>query len=393
MKANNALQGSGLRIAELAQMIEVSRAMVASGNRARAIEEARRAVARFPREAESFRNLGYILSHENSYRYHRTVCGELVANGALEEVLQCARSALSLSRSDPEDFLQAGYCLTALGRYSEAAGYIRDATDVQMIASYPGIFAGIDDTWKALVPRFLVIGVAKAGTTSLYDYITWHPRVLPAIVKEMNYFGAPERGLEWYLSHFPRRPAWEHRFITGEARVGNFDDWIAPRVVKDALPGVKLIVLLRNPADRAISHYYNDHRLGVEVRDLEDAFEEELASFDGLSESSPGSSGRSRSYLRLGLYAKHLMRWMKEFPAEDILILISDEFFAAPDLEMRKVFQHLGLVSHKYGDYKKMNIGRYDGQSRAKTRARLIEFFDRYNEELFELLGRRLNWS
>lgn len=393
MKATSASHNGGSALSELAKRIAESRALVASGNRVKGIVEARRAVAKFPFEAESYRNLGYILSHENSYRYHRAVCKDLVASGAIEEVLQCARRAISLERSEYEDFLQAGYCLTALGKYAEAAANIREATDMHMRAINPGVFAGMNETWEALIPRFLVIGVAKAGTTSLYDYITWHPRVLPAIVKEMNYFGAPERGWEWYLSHFPRRPAWEHRFITGEARVGNFDDWTAPRLVKDVLPDVKLIALLRNPADRAISHYYNDRRLGVEDRSLEDAFDQELSLFDGGTDESPELSSRGRSYLRLGLYAKHLMRWMKEFSADELLILISEEFFSAPDREMRKVFKYLGLNEYNSRDYKARNLGSYDNQSKGTTRARLMEFFGRHNEDLFALLGRRIDWS
>lgn len=380
-------------VAELEQGLRETDRLFLEGKRAEAIAEARRIATRFPSLSRTHRALSSVLTYKDLYRYDDSLQNRLVADGSMQLALASARAALRFPGANYEDFLQAGYCLTALGSFAEATAMIRTATDMFCKVIKPGLFATLNDTWEPLLPKFLIIGAAKAGTTSLYDYISWHPRVLPAVMKEINYFGAPERGWEWYSAHFPRRPSWEQRFITGEARVGNFDDWSAPRLVRDALPGVRLIVLLRNPADRAISHYYNERRLGVESRSLEDAFEQELSSFEEGIEGSSGSSDFDAGYLRLGLYAQHLKRWLKVFPANELLILISEEFFAAPDREMRKVFKYLGIGAHKSGDYSTSNIGSYDNQARAATRTRLMSFFSRHNEELFELLGRRIDWS
>lgn len=379
--------------AELQQGLKETERLFAAGDRAGAIAEARRVVAGFPMVARSHRALRDALTHSDLFHHDSGLRDALVADGSMQQALVSARAALRLPGANYDDFLQAGYCLTALGVYGEASKLIRTATDMFSRLEKPGLFATMNDSWVPLVPKFLIIGAAKAGTTSLYDYITWHPRVLPAVVKEMNYFGAPERGWEWYLAHFPRRPAWEDRFITGEARVGNFDDWKAPRLVREALPGVKLIAVLRNPADRAISHYYNDKRFGLDSRSLEDAFEDELAVAESGSDGSGDAATPDRGYLRLGLYAQHLRRWLAVFPAKELLILFSEEFYAAPDREMRRVFKYLGIGEHKSQDYKASNMGRYDSQSRDATRERLLAFFSRHNEELFELIGRRIDWS
>lgn len=384
---------SSAESAELAQGLSEAERLFAEGDRAGAIAEARRVAASFPMLARSHRTLSNMLTYKDLYRYDRGLQERLVADGSIQQALVSARACLRLPGANYDDFLQAGYCLTMLGSYDEAAKLIRTATDMFSKLVKPGLFAAMNSTWVPLTPKFLIIGAAKAGTTSLYDYISWHPRVLSAVMKEMNYFGAPERGLEWYFSHFPRRPAWENRFITGEARVGNFDDWTAPRLVRDALPGVKLIAVLRNPADRAISHYYNDRKYDIEDRGLEEAFEKELWWFGEGRDRSQGYSTKERGYLRVGLYAQHLKRWLELFPAKDLLVLTSEEFFAAPGREMRKVFKHLGLGEQKTAEYRATNMGRYDTQSRAETRAQLMAFYARHNEELYELLGRRINWS
>lgn len=380
-------------VSELEQGLSEADRLFSKGDRAAAIAEARRIVGQFPMLARTHRALSSLLSYKELSRYEDGLQEKLVADGSMQQALASARAALRLPDQSYEDYLQAGYCLTALGNYAEAAAYIRNATDMQAKLSMPGLFAGMNESWQPLVPKFLIIGVAKAGTTSLYDYLTWHPRVLPAIIKEMNYFGAPERGWEWYLSHFPRRPAWENRFITGEARVGNFDNLTIPRLVGERLPGVKLIAVLRNPADRAISHYYNDKSIGIEKRSLEVAFDEELAWHTRTPGAPRPANFDNRGYLRLGLYALHLKAWLEVFPAKDIHVVISEEFYSAPGREMRKVFKYLGLSEHKSADYKATNTGRYDNQSRIATRVRLMEFFNRHNEELYELLGRRIDWQ
>ena len=295
-----------------------------------------------------------------------------------------------------EDFLQAGYCLTALQRSDEATSLIRVATDMKCQAEMPALFAGMDHSWKGLVPRFLIIGAAKAGTTSLYQHLCKHPRVLPGVSNEVAYFSARGLGREWYLAHFPRRPDWETRFFTGEASVANFNSVRGPFTVSQELPDVRLIALIRNPIDRAISHYYNDLAVGVETRSLDDAIEEELSYLDCADQQRPRNleeyQRTQRHYLDLSLYASHLEHWQIHFPPERVLVIVSEEIHAHPDKELRRVFKHIDLKYQQLGDYIRILPGIYDDQQKDRVRTRLSKFFRRHNERLFDMLGRRLDW-
>ena len=122
-----------------------------------------------------------------------------------------------------------------------------------------------------ILPTFLIIGVSKGGTTSLFRYLTQHPDIDPPLIKEINYFNSINRHfgeylfLYWYKSFFPtvferyrHRRKYKRELITGEATthyIFNGNRRI-PAMVRKLMPSVKLIVLLRNPIDRAYAHYH-----------------------------------------------------------------------------------------------------------------------------------------
>lgn len=108
------------------------------------------------------------------------------------------------------------------------------------------------------VPDFLIIGQPKCGTSSLYSYLTKHPQILPAIEKEINFWNKNfnfDKGIDWYLAHFPSIAS-EQNLITGEATPNYLDSPQAAQLIFKNFPYMKFIILLRNPIDRAISHYY-----------------------------------------------------------------------------------------------------------------------------------------
>ena len=112
--------------------------------------------------------------------------------------------------------------------------------------------------WRML-PAFLIIGVQKGGTTSLYNYLIQHPHIAPALEKELRFFDYKfHKGLAWYQAHFPLiayarfvQQVYQRALITGEASPNYLFDPRAPQRVAHTLPDVKLIVLLRNPVARA----------------------------------------------------------------------------------------------------------------------------------------------
>ena len=299
------------------------RGLLASGMRAVALDESRRAVMWYPRSALSHRELSYSLTYAHVYRNDESLSRQLIVDGVLGEALACSRVAMRCADANYEDFLQAGYCLTFIGQLEEAAALIRVATDMKCEAEYPAVYAGLNDSWKPLAPRFLIIGAAKAGTTSLYRHLCQHPLVLPAVTKEVSFFSVKPRGRDWYLAHFPSRPEWEGRFCTGEANVATFNHPIAPSRVRETEPDIKLVALVRNPVDRAISHYYNDLNVGMETRPIGDAMEEELSyldcSYDLLAHNLVEYRKSERRYLELGLYAFHLENWLRHFPPEQLV--------------------------------------------------------------------------
>src|SRR5918992_1234170 len=118
-----------------------------------------------------------------------------------------------------------------------------------------------------MLPNFLIIGAAKAGTTSLWAYLREHPQVFMAEPKELHFFVAAsnwKRGLGWYESHFDRAKG---SVAVGEA-CGAYSRFPTHRGVPARIAGVvpdaRLIYLVRHPIDRMVSNYVLNVRLGVE---------------------------------------------------------------------------------------------------------------------------------
>ena len=131
-----------------------------------------------------------------------------------------------------------------------------------------------------MMPDFIIIGTQKGGTTSLYRYLIDHPNIAPIYIKEPHYFDIHfHKGIGWYRSHFPTavekyyaRHVEKHDLITGEASPYYLFHPRAPQRVAKTLPKAKLIILLRNPVDRAYSQYQHQLRQpGVEPLSFEEA--------------------------------------------------------------------------------------------------------------------------
>src|SRR5438093_4320202 len=141
-----------------------------------------------------------------------------------------------------------------------------------------GVKAGIRAVYATptsklrVLPDFLIIGAQRAGTTSLYRYLSRHPAVAPAVLaKGAHYFDtAFDRGLPWYRGHFPTRMtaerirAREGTFATGEGSPYYLFHPLAAERIAAALPGVKLVALLRDPVERASSHWVHEAERGFE---------------------------------------------------------------------------------------------------------------------------------
>lgn len=236
-------------------------------------------------------------------------------------------------------------------------------------------------------PDFLIIGAQKGGTTSLYYYLASHPQVIPAIRKEVDFWSWKYAyGLDWYLAHFP--PVHQSAYLTGEASPSYLNHPEAATRLKAINPQVKLIVLLRNPVDRAISHYYHWRRLGWEERTLADAIAAERAQL----ETEPNYWRSEQNYLAAGVYVEFLQKWLKVFPQEQFLILSSEAFYTQTDATLDRVWKFLDLPEHQISDYKKYNSGTHLSTNEL-MREPLSNYFQPHNQKLEDFLGMKFNWE
>lgn len=257
-----------------------------------------------------------------------------------------------------------------------------------------------------VLPSFLIIGAAKCGTTSLYNYLLQHPQVLPCFTKEVHYFDYYyHKGENWYRSHFPLlseadrcRKSTGLSCITGESSPYYLAHPLAPERVKGDLPDVKLICMLRNPVDRAISSFNNQVRLGIEkLKDFDSAIDSEEDRIRGHEErlqAEPSFSSFEHkyfSYFKRGCYSDQLENWFRHFPKEQVLVIQSEPFFTQPSGAYRQVIEFLGLGFWEPPRYMVFNAGGEYREMKNDLRKRLLERYQPHNERLFELIGRRFD--
>ncbi len=258
-----------------------------------------------------------------------------------------------------------------------------------------------------LLPHFLIIGAQRAGTTSLYRYLVAHPAVGPVVLtKGAHYFDTNyEKGIGWYRSHFPSR--WYGRlverrtgtrFITGEGSPYYVFHPLAPQRIAETLPDVKLILLLRNPVERAYSHHQHEVARGFEQLPFEEALEaepERLAGEEERIRQDPryrSFSHQHHSYLARGRYLEQILRYRALFPPDQLLILVMEEFFADPERGYARVLDFLGLPPWRPPRFPRYNARRYDEMD-PTIRRWLEERFRQANRDLAAYLGIDLAWS
>ncbi len=251
------------------------------------------------------------------------------------------------------------------------------------------------------LPDFLIIGAQKAGTSSLYSFLTAHPQVASAFKKELHFFDSRQfgRGEGWYRSNFPP-PTSEngYKVITGEASPYYIYHPLAARRAAQVVPHARLIALLRNPVDRAYSDY--NHRLsdGIETLGFEEAIEAEEERIKGEKEKMLADEGyfsashRRHSYLARGVYVDQIKEWHEHFDPDQLLVLKSEDFFKNTRKMMQLVCDFLSLPEWDAGNFGQgKNRRRYDPMSPA-VREKLESYFEPHNKRLYDYLGTDFGW-
>lgn len=234
------------------------------------------------------------------------------------------------------------------------------------------------------LPNTLIIGAMKCGTTSLFDYLVQHPQVCGARTKELHYFDSQhDKGARWYRANFACRG----EKVVVESSPYYFFHPLAPARAAALVPDARLILLLRNPADRAYSHYNQNFEEGLETLSFEEALACEAERLAGTEEALV--SGRTAyshahqtfSYAAKGLYAAQIERWLACFPRERLLIGKAEELFRDPQAMVDKVTDFLGIERHRVADLTPGNQRRYP-LMHPETRRRLEQRFEAPNRDL-----------
>jgi hypothetical protein len=241
------------------------------------------------------------------------------------------------------------------------------------------------------LPDVVILGAQRGGTTSLFDWLATHPHVAPSTTKEVHYFDRYyANGGLWYRAHFPLKGLPR---VSVEATPYLLFYPPAPgRIATDLPRTTRFVVLLRDPVQRAISHYWHSVRLGAEDQPLDVALaleRERLAGQDAIVAGGGESfAHRNFSYQARGQYAEQLTRWFDVVERERFLVVESEALWRDPQAPARTL-EWLGL-SPMATPFPATNDA---------PRARPVEdavvdglrrHFGPYNEDLFELLGRRM---
>jgi hypothetical protein len=250
------------------------------------------------------------------------------------------------------------------------------------------------------LPAALIIGAQRSGTTSLFNYLVQHPDVLPPLGKEIHYFDFNyQRGAKWYRGNFPYAHQLRGGFLTLDASPYYLAHPLVPRRAAELLPQVKLVALLRNPVERALSHYQHEVRGGRESLSFAEALDRESERLAGeeerlVSDPSYYSHNHHRfSYTRRGLYMGQLRRWLHYFPRSQLLVLQSERLFRDPAATMATVQDFLGLRRSGLEQYPPFYQRNYDRVMPADLKRRLAAYFEPSNRELFQWLGEEFDWS
>lgn len=176
-----------------------------------------------------------------------------------------------------------------------------------------------------MLPSFIVIGAMKAGTTSLFRYLSDHPQIYLHPQKELNFFSRPqeERQRQGYEAFFKAngRP-FAGDVSTDYAKFPLYPE--IPRLIHELIPDVRLIYLVRHPVKRALSHYHHNLLWSLPVEPIDVALR------------------RDRHYLQFSQYHMQIQEYLRYFEPGQVLVLLLEELIASPEQTMRRIFGHIG---------------------------------------------------
>lgn len=260
------------------------------------------------------------------------------------------------------------------------------------------------------LPDFVILGGQRCGTSSMYKYLGRHPQVAPSLRKETEYFTIDyDKGEAWYRGHFPlraRRTTAQlrgKRLVSFEATPDYLFDPRAPQRLADLLPDARLVVMLRDPVERAFSHYHHNVRLGLEDLSFRDAIaaEDDRISPDiATMLDNPLDrvvNYRRYSYVSRGHYGEQIARWLDLFDRDRFLFIIAEEFFDHPENALHTLEEFVGVETWSPPDF--VNYS-YTGNTAADNpelppdlRTELEDRFASTHTDIESLTGISVGWD
>jgi hypothetical protein len=268
----------------------------------------------------------------------------------------------------------------------------------------------IDAATEARLPTFFVIGAMRSGTTSLHSYLRSHPDIYLHL-KEPHFFdGKFERGLDWYRNLFAE--AADAKAVGESTPTYMYSDLALTRM-REIVPEARLVAMLRNPVERAYSHYWMNRARDKENRSFETAVSTEIE----------GGAETGTHYVDFGLYKQHLERVSSIFDRSALHVELLEDMQREPAAVYERICGFLGVdssflptnlgqpvnsfvtfrsvagrrVAKRLPKPLKKVVGRLNAQKRTyppmidDDRALLDDYFSGPNRELGAWLGRNLD--
>lgn len=254
------------------------------------------------------------------------------------------------------------------------------------------------------LPDWVIVGAPRSGTSSLYVWLSSHPQVIPAFRKETHFFDDNhQRGPDYYRAYFPLQSALSRgvagSMTTGEATPNYLVHPLVPRRFAQMIPNAKVIVMLRDPVDRAHSAWRFKRMWGREeessfARAIELETSRVQTDLDRLAAGEvfkPLALNRW-GYKTKGLYAEQLERWFEFVPREQFLVIRSEDLYEEPIPTFTNVCEFLGIAPRDLTTYPAVNKATA-GEIDVELRRELRKYFEEPNARLSDLLGRDFSWD
>lgn len=255
-------------------------------------------------------------------------------------------------------------------------------------------------------PDFFILGAARCGKSTIHNYLLQNPHVMNSFRNETSFFDINyEYGLNWYRSNFPLHQNKLQRIkkVGSPIRIGeviHIHSLFVPRRIKEIIKEPKIIVLLRNPVDRAFSHFLMSRELGDENEEsFKIALKKEgrrLKENENLEKNINSFSRHNRQWFQYksnGIYVKVLGEWLKYFSKKNMKFVSSEQLFSNSLETIQEVEDFLELPKSQILKNENTLQDVNEQKMEEKIRGELIEFFRPFNKELYSMIGIDFGWD